>query len=490
MTDLTKLTLADALDGLKAKKFSSREITQDFIQTIEASRVLNAYVVETPEKALEMAEQADARLAKGEGGKLEGAPIGVKDLYCTKGVRTTACSNILGEFTPTYESTVTQNLWNEGAVMLGKLNMDEFAMGSSNETSRFGPPINPWRRQGDNAGLTPGGSSGGSAAAVSGDLCLAATASDTGGSIRQPAAFTGTVGIKPTYGRASRWGMVAFASSLDQAGPIAKTVEDSAILLDVMCSHDPKDSTSLQVEQPDWRAEVSKGVKGMRIGIPKEYRMDGMSEEIDALWNKGIEWLKAAGAEIVDISLPHTKYALPAYYIVAPAEASSNLARYDGMRYGARVDGDNLTATYEATRAGGFGREVQRRLMIGTYVLSSGYYDAYYLRAQKVRTKILHDFVDAFETCDAILTPTCPSAAFAFGEKSGDPVEMYLNDVFTVTTNLAGLPGISVPAGLSSDGLPLGLQVIGKALDESACFRVGGELERAAGFVARPEKWW
>lgn len=490
MTDLTKLTLADALDGLKAKKFSSREITQDFVQAIEASRVLNAYVVETPEKALEMADAADARLAKGEGGKLEGAPIGVKDLYCTKGVRTTACSNILGEFTPTYESTVTQNLWDEGAVMLGKLNMDEFAMGSSNETSRFGPPINPWRRSGDNAGLTPGGSSGGSAAAVSGDLCLAATASDTGGSIRQPAAFTGTVGIKPTYGRASRWGMVAFASSLDQAGPIAKTVEDSAILLDVMCSHDPKDSTSLKVDQPDWRADVSKGVKGMRIGIPKEYRMDGMSEEIDALWNQGIEWLKAAGAEIVDISLPHTKYALPAYYIVAPAEASSNLARYDGMRYGARVDGNNLTQTYEATRANGFGREVQRRLMIGTYVLSSGYYDAYYLRAQKVRTKILNDFVEAFESCDAILTPTCPSPAFAFGEKSGDPVEMYLNDVFTVTTNLAGLPGISVPAGLSADGLPLGLQVIGKVLDESACFRVGGELERAAGFVARPEKWW
>ncbi|MEZ6000763.1 Asp-tRNA(Asn)/Glu-tRNA(Gln) amidotransferase subunit GatA [Hyphomonas sp.] len=490
MTELTKLTLADALDGLKAKKFSSREITQDFIQAIEASRIINAYVVETPEKALEMADKADARLSSGEGGKLEGAPIGVKDLYCTKGVRTTACSNILGEFTPTYESTVTQNLWDEGAVMLGKLNMDEFAMGSSNETSRFGPPINPWRRKGDNAGLTPGGSSGGSAAAVSGDLCLAATASDTGGSIRQPAAFTGTVGIKPTYGRASRWGMVAFASSLDQAGPIAKTVEDSAILLDVMCSHDPKDSTSLQVDQPDWRTDVSKGVKGMRIGIPKEYRMDGMSEEIDALWNKGIEWLKAAGAEIVDITLPHTKYALPAYYIVAPAEASSNLARYDGMRYGARVDGNNLTQTYEATRAGGFGREVQRRLMIGTYVLSSGYYDAYYLRAQKVRTKILNDFVDAFESCDAIVTPTCPSPAFAFGEKSGDPVEMYLNDVFTVTTNLAGLPGISVPAGLSSDGLPLGLQVIGKALDESACFRVGGELERAAGFVARPEKWW
>ena len=490
MTDLTKLTLADALDGLKAKSFSSREITQAFIQAIEGSRVLNAYVVETPEKALEMADAADARLAKGQGGLLEGAPIGVKDLYCTRGVRTTACSGILGEFTPTYESTVTQNLWDAGAVMLGKLNMDEFAMGSSNETSRLGPPINPWRRKGDNIGLTPGGSSGGSAAAVSGDLCLAATASDTGGSIRQPAAFTGTVGIKPTYGRASRYGMVAFASSLDQAGPIAKTVEDSAILLQVMCSHDPKDSTSLKIETPDWRADVGKGVKGMRIGIPKEYRIEGLSEEMTALWDQGIAWLKAAGAEIVEISLPHTKYALPAYYIVAPAEASSNLARYDGMRYGARVDGGNLTETYESTRASGFGREVQRRLMIGTYVLSSGYYDAYYIRAQKVRTKIFNDFVKAFESCDAILTPTCPSPAFAFGEKSGDPVEMYLNDVFTVTANLAGLPGISVPAGLSSNGLPLGLQVIGKALDEAACFRVGGELERAAGFVAKPEKWW
>ena len=490
MTELTKLTLADALDGLKAKTFSSRELTQEFIQAIESARVLNAYVVETPDKALAMADAADARLAKGEGGKLEGAPLGIKDLYCTAGVRTTACSGILGEFTPTYESTVTQNLWDAGAVMLGKLNMDEFAMGSSNETSRFGPVVNPWRRSGDNRDLTPGGSSGGSAAAVSSDLCLAATASDTGGSIRQPAAFTGTVGIKPTYGRASRYGMVAFASSLDQAGPIAKTVEDSAILLEVMCGHDPKDSTSLSVDTPDWRADVSKGVKSMRIGIPKEYRMDGMSEEIDALWQQGIAWLKDAGAEIVDISLPHTKYALPAYYIVAPAEASSNLARYDGMRYGARVDGSNLLETYEGTRASGFGREVQRRLMIGTYVLSSGYYDAYYLRAQKVRTKILNDFVLAFDTCDAILTPTCPSPAFAFGEKSGDPVEMYLNDVFTVTANLAGLPGISVPAGLSSTGLPLGLQVIGKALDEAACFRVGGELERAAGFVAKPQKWW
>ena len=490
MTDLTKLTLADALDGLNAKSFSSREMTEAFIQAIEQARVLNAYVVETPEKALAMADASDARLAKGEGGKLEGAPLGVKDLYCTAGVRTTACSGILGEFTPTYESTVTQNLWDEGAVMLGKLNMDEFAMGSSNETSRFGPVVNPWRREGDNRDLTPGGSSGGSAAAVAGDLCLAATASDTGGSIRQPAAFTGTVGIKPTYGRASRYGMVAFASSLDQAGPIAKSVEDSAILLEAMCSHDAKDSTSLPVETPNWRPDVTAGVKGMKIGIPKEYHMDGMPEEIEALWQQGIDWVKAAGAEIVEISLPHTKYALPAYYIVAPAEASSNLARYDGMRYGARVDGSNLLETYEGTRADGFGAEVQRRLMIGTYVLSSGYYDAYYLRAQKVRTKILNDFEEAYQTCDAILTPTCPSAAFAFGEKSGDPVEMYLNDVFTVTANLAGLPGISVPAGLSDTGLPLGLQVIGKALDEAACFKVGGELERAAGFVAKAERWW
>ena len=490
MTDLTKLTLAEALDGLNAKSFSSREMTEAFLQAIEQARALNAYVVETPEKALAMADASDARIAKGEGGKLEGAPLGVKDLYCTAGVRTTACSGILGEFTPTYESTVTQNLWDEGAVMLGKLNMDEFAMGSSNETSKFGPVVNPWRRAGDNRDLTPGGSSGGSAAAVAGDLCLAATASDTGGSIRQPAAFTGTVGIKPTYGRASRYGMVAFASSLDQAGPIAKTVEDSAILLEAMCSHDAKDSTSLPVETPSWRPDVAAGVKGMKIGIPKEYHMDGMSEEIETLWQQGIDWVKAAGAEIVEISLPHTKYALPAYYIVAPAEASSNLARYDGMRYGARVDGSNLLETYEGTRADGFGAEVQRRLMIGTYVLSSGYYDAYYLRAQKVRTKILNDFEEAFQTCDAILTPTCPSPAFAFGEKSGDPVEMYLNDVFTVTANLAGLPGISVPAGLSSSGLPLGLQVIGKALDEAACFKVGGELERAAGFVAKAERWW
>jgi aspartyl-tRNA(Asn)/glutamyl-tRNA(Gln) amidotransferase subunit A len=490
MTDLTKLTLKAALDGLDAKDFSSREITQAFLDGIDASKELNAYIVTTHDKALDMADASDKRRAEGKAGKLDGAPLGIKDLYSTKGVRTTACSAILGEFTPTYESTVTQNLWDEGAVMLGKLNMDEFAMGSSNETSHFGPVASPWRRGGDNRNLTPGGSSGGSASAVAADLCLGATASDTGGSIRQPAAFTGTVGIKPTYGRASRYGMVAFASSLDQAGPISKTVADSALMLEVMCSHDAKDSTSLDVETPDWQSEVSKGVKGMKIGIPKEYRMDGMSEEIDGLWQQGIKWLQEQGAEIVDVSLPHTKYALPAYYIVAPAEASSNLARYDGMRYGARVQGDTLTDTYEGTRASGFGAEVQRRLMIGTYVLSSGYYDAYYLRAQKVRTKILNDFQEAFKTVDALLTPTCPSAAFAFGEKSGDPVEMYLNDIFTVTANLAGLPGISVPAGLNKDGLPLGLQVIGKALDEAACFRVGGALEDAAGFVAKPDRWW
>ena len=492
MTDLTKMTLAAALDGLSSKTFSAVELTQSFIDTIAASnQALNAYVVETPEKALQMAKASDERRAAGKASKLDGAPLGIKDLYCTKGVRTTACSEILGEFTPTYESTVTQNLWDAGAVMLGKLNMDEFAMGSSNETSRFGEVANPWRRSGgDNAKLTPGGSSGGSAAAVAADLCLAATASDTGGSIRQPAALTGTVGIKPTYGRASRYGMVAFASSLDQAGPIAKTVEDAAIMMEVMCSHDVKDSTSLPVETPDWRSEIGKPVKGMKIGVPKEYRIDGMPSEIETLWQQGVKWLEEQGAEIVEVSLPHTKYALPAYYIVAPAEASSNLARYDGMRYGARVQGDDLTGTYEGTRASGFGAEVQRRLMIGTYVLSSGYYDAYYLRAQKVRTKILNDFETVFQQVDALLTPATPCAAFAYGEKSDDPVAMYLNDVFTVTANLAGLPGISVPAALDGQGLPLGLQVIGKALDEAACFRVGSAIERAAGFTAKPEKWW
>ncbi|MEL7031500.1 MAG: Asp-tRNA(Asn)/Glu-tRNA(Gln) amidotransferase subunit GatA [Pseudomonadota bacterium] len=491
MSELTKLTLTAALEGLDQGAFSSVELTQAFVDTIETSNgALNAYVVKTPEQALSMAAESDIRRANGTAGRLDGAPLGVKDLYCTKGVRTTACSNILGEFTPTYESTVTQNLWDAGAVMLGKLNMDEFAMGSSNETSRFGPPSNPWRRDGSNATLTAGGSSGGSATAVASDLCLAATASDTGGSIRQPAAFTGTVGIKPTYGRASRYGMVAFASSLDQAGPIAKTVTDAALLTEIMCSHDDKDSTSLNVETPDWVSDVSKGVKGMKIGVPKEYRVEGMPQEIEDLWQTGIKWLQEMGAEIVDVSLPHTKYALPAYYIVAPAEASSNLARYDGMRYGARQDGDGLIGTYEGTRGEGFGAEVQRRLMIGTYVLSSGYYDAYYLRAQKVRTRILQDFETVFETVDALLTPTCPSAAFAYGEKTDDPVQMYLNDIFTVTANLAGLPGISVPAGTDNDGLPLGLQVIGKALDESACFQVAGALEEAAGFVAKPEKWW
>ena len=491
MSELTTLSLTQALEGLSEGAFSAVELTQAFVDTIEASNgALNAYVVQTPELALSMAADSDGRRKEGRAGRLDGAPLGVKDLYCTKGVRTTACSNILGEFTPTYESTVTQNLWDAGAVMLGKLNMDEFAMGSSNETSRFGPPSNPWRRGGSNAALTAGGSSGGSATAVAADLCLAATASDTGGSIRQPAAFTGTVGIKPTYGRASRWGMVAFASSLDQAGPIAKTVSDAALLTEIMCSHDEKDSTSLKVETPEWLSQVGRGVKGMKIGVPKEYRVDGMPQEIEDLWQQGITWLKDMGAEIVDVSLPHTKYALPAYYIVAPAEASSNLARYDGMRYGAREDGDGLIGTYEGTRGAGFGAEVQRRLMIGTYVLSSGYYDAYYLRAQKVRTRILQDFETVFEEVDALLTPTCPSAAFAYGEKTDDPVQMYLNDIFTVTANLAGLPGISVPAGIDNDGLPLGLQVIGKALDEATCFRVAGAIEEAAGFVAKQEKWW
>jgi aspartyl-tRNA(Asn)/glutamyl-tRNA(Gln) amidotransferase subunit A len=492
MTDLTKLTLSDAVAGLKAKTFSSREITAAHLDAIaRANPHLNAYVVVTAEKALAMADASDARLAKGRKlGRLEGAPLGIKDLFCTKGVRTTACSNILREFTPTYESTVTQNLWDAGAVMLGKLNMDEFAMGSSNETSRFGPPASPWRRRSSNAKLTAGGSSGGSATAVSADLCLAATASDTGGSIRQPAAFTGIVGIKPTYGRASRYGMVAFASSLDQAGPLAKTVQDAALMLEVMCSADAKDSTSLHLPIPKWTKSVGKSVKGLKIGVPKEYRIEGMPAEIEKLWEQGVAWLKAAGARIVDVSLPHTKYALPAYYIVAPAEASSNLARYDGVRYGARFEGAGLSDLYEKTRASGFGAEVQRRLLIGAYVLSAGYYDAYYLRAQKVRAKILADFETVFSEVDALLTPATPSAAFAYGEKSGDPVEMYLNDVFTVTANLAGLPAIAVPAGVDGQGLPLGLQVIGKALDEDVCFKVGAALEASAGFTARPDAWW
>jgi aspartyl-tRNA(Asn)/glutamyl-tRNA(Gln) amidotransferase subunit A len=491
MAELTQLTLKDALEGLKAKAFSSAELTEAFIGAIEqANPSLNAYVATTFDKAREQAKQSDLRYASGDARPLEGAPLGIKDLFATEGVRTTAGSKIIGDFVPTYESTVTSQLFGDGAVMLGKLNMDEFAMGSSNETSAFGPVVNPWKSRGSNQALTPGGSSGGSASAVAADLCLGATASDTGGSIRQPAAFTGTVGIKPTYGRCSRWGIVAFASSLDQAGPIAKSVEDAAILLKSMSGHDPKDSTSLNVETPDFPSFVGKSVKGLRIGVPKEYRVDGMPAEIEQLWSQGIQWLKDAGCEIVDISLPHTKYALPTYYIVAPAEASSNLARYDGMRYGRRVEGKSLTETYEGTRAAGFGDEVKRRVLIGTYVLSAGYYDAYYVKALKVRRRIAQDFDAVWPQVDAILTPSTPSAAFALGNKDADPVTMYLNDIFTVTANLAGLPGISVPAGLDSAGLPLGLQLIGKALDEGTLFALGSAVEKAAGFSARPERWW
>ena len=492
MTDLTRLTLAEARDALKAKTVSATELTQSFVTAVEKARPLNAYVLETPEKALAMANASDERIAKGAAGPLEGLPLGVKDLYATEGVRTTACSNILREFVPAYESTVTAQLWRDGAVMLGKLNNDEFAMGSSNETSAFGPAISPWRRPGSDAKLVPGGSSGGSSAAVAADLCLGATATDTGGSIRQPAAFTGTVGIKPTYGRCSRWGIVAFASSLDQAGPIAKTVRDNAILLRSMAGHDPKDTTSANLPVPDYEAAVGRSIKGMKIGIPKEYRVDGMSAEIEALWHKGIEWLREAGAEIVEVSLPHTKYALPAYYIVAPAEASSNLARYDGVRYGLRVPGKDIVEMYEKTRAAGFGKEVRRRIMIGTYVLSAGYYDAYYVRAQKIRTLIKRDFEEVYASgVDAILTPATPSPAFAVGEMgAADPVEMYLNDVFTVTVNMAGLPGLALPAGLSADGLPLGLQLIGRPFDEETLFSVGEVIEKAAGRFTAPGRWW
>ncbi|MGL5139582.1 MAG: Asp-tRNA(Asn)/Glu-tRNA(Gln) amidotransferase subunit GatA, partial [Beijerinckiaceae bacterium] len=450
--ELTRLTLAEARDALRSRRITSLELTDAFLAAMEEGRRLNAYVLETPEKARAMAAASDAKLAKGEGGPLEGLPLGIKDLFCTEGVRTTACSKILGDFTPTYESTVSGQLWRDGAVLLGKLNNDEFAMGSSNETSCFGVPVNPWRAEGDNRDLVAGGSSGGSAAAVAADLCLAATATDTGGSIRQPAAFTGTVGIKPTYGRCSRWGIVAFASSLDQAGPIARDVRDCAIMLKSMAGHDPKDTTSVDMPVPDYEAAASRGVKGLKIGIPREYRMDGIPEEIDRLWKQGMAWLKDAGATMVDISLPHTKYALPAYYIVAPAEASSNLARYDGVRYGLRAPGRDIAELYENTRAAGFGKEVKRRIMIGTYVLSAGYYDAYYVKAQKVRTLIKQDFETAYAAgVDAILTPATPSAAFGVGAMSvASPIEMYLNDVFTVTVNMAGLPGIAVPAGLDA----------------------------------------
>jgi aspartyl-tRNA(Asn)/glutamyl-tRNA(Gln) amidotransferase subunit A len=491
MTELTSLTLADARDRLRKRDISAVELANAHVDAVAKARALNAFVLETPERAIEMARASDARLAKGEAGPLEGIPLAIKDLFATKGVRTTACSKILDNFVPTYESTVTSQLWRDGAVLLGKTNNDEFAMGSSNETSCFGPVQSPWRREGSNTPLVPGGSSGGSAAAVAAQLCLGATATDTGGSIRQPAAFTGTVGIKPTYGRCSRWGIVAFASSLDQAGPVAKTVRDAAIMLRSMAGPDAKDTTCVDVPVPDYELAVGKSVKGLRIGIPKEYRLDGMPPEIEKIWTQGCDWLKAAGAELVDVSLPHTKYALPAYYIVAPAEASSNLARYDGVRYGLRVPGRDITEMYEKTRAEGFGAEVRRRVMIGTYVLSAGYYDAYYLRAQQVRTLIKRDFEQCFAAgVHAMLTPATPSASFGFGEKGGaDPVEMYLNDVFTVTVNMAGLPGIAVPAGTDAQGLPLGLQLFGRPFDEETLFSLGAAIEREAGhFVAKP--WW
>ncbi len=484
-----ELSLAQARKALQTRKISARDLTSAYIGAIEAlNPEINAYITTTPEAALAAAEVADAALAKGEAGPLTGIPIAVKDLFCTKGVRTTAGSKILSPFIPPYESTVTANLLRDGAIFLGKANLDEFAMGSSNMTSAYGGVVNPWTRLGDNRPLVPGGSSGGSAAAVAARMALGATATDTGGSIRQPAAFCGIVGIKPTYGRCSRWGVVAFASSLDQAGPVARTVEDAAILLESMAGFDPKDGTSADVAVPDFAAACARGVKGLRIGVPREYRLDGLAPEIEALWQQGLAWLREAGAEIVDVSLPHTKYGLAAYYIVAPAEASSNLARYDGVRYGMRSEGHDLTELYEATRADGFGAEVKRRIMIGTYVLSAGYYDAYYLRAQKVRALILRDFTEVFRQVDALLTPTAPSAAFGQGEKMDDPVTMYLNDVFTVPVNMAGLPGLSVPAGLDSQGLPLGLQVIGRPFDEETLFAVGAAIERAAGFTALPSK--
>ncbi len=491
MTELTSLTLAQARDALRRKEFSASELAGAHLAAVEQARALNAFVLETPDLARDMARAADARLAKGEGGPLEGLPLGIKDLFCTEGVRTTACSHILENFVPTYESTVTANLWRGGAVLLGKLNNDEFAMGSSTETSYFGPVVSPWRRRGADAKLVPGGSSGGSAAAVAANLCVGATGTDTGGSIRQPAAFCGIVGVKPTYGRCSRWGIVAFASSLDQAGPFARTVRDCAILLRSMAGHDPRDTTCADLPVPDYEKSVGASVKGMRIGIPREYRIPGMASEIETLWQRGAQWLKDGGAETIDISLPATKYALPAYYIVAPAEASSNLARYDGVRYGLRVPGRDVTEMYERTRAAGFGKEVRRRIMIGTYVLSAGYYDAYYLRAQKVRTLIKRDFEQCFaQGIDAILTPTTPSAAFAVGEKGRvDPIEMYLNDVFTVTVNMAGLPGISVPSGLDANGLPLGLQLIGRPFEEETLFALGAVIEQAAGRFT-PERWW
>jgi aspartyl-tRNA(Asn)/glutamyl-tRNA(Gln) amidotransferase subunit A len=488
MAELTELTLAEVRHGLRNGAFSAAELVEAYIAAIERARVLNAYIAETFEAARARARDSDQRLKQGAARPLEGVPLGIKDLFATCGVHTQACSRILQGFRPTYESTVTSNLWRDGALMLGKLNMDEFAMGSSNETSCYGPVINPWKGRRHNQALVPGGSSGGSASAVAAHLCVAATATDTGGSIRQPAALTGTVGLKPTYGRCSRWGIVAFASSLDQAGPIARDVTDAAIMLGSMAGYDPMDSTSVDLPVPDYEAALARDIKGLRVGIPREYRVDNMPPEIDALWQRGAEWLKDSGAEIVDISLPHTKYALPAYYIVAPAEASSNLARYDGVRYGLRVPGDDVVSMYENTRAEGFGAEVRRRVLIGTYVLSAGYYDAYYVRAQKIRTLIKRDFDEAWNKVDIVLTPATPGPAFAPGDIT-DPVEMYLCDIFTVTVNMAGLPGIAVPGGLSADGLPLALQLIGRPFDEETLFRAGKAIESAAGRFTPPH-WW
>lgn len=489
MTDLTTLTIREALDGLKAKDFTAVELTEAHIDNMRTHKNLNAFITETTDEALEQARQSDERYASCNALPLDGIPLGIKDLFCTKNVQTTAASHILEGFQPQYESTVTTNLLRDGSVFLGKTNLDEFAMGSSNTTSYFGNVINPWKRNdGSNAQLVPGGSSGGSATAVAARLCMGSTGTDTGGSIRQPASFCGISGIKPTYGRCSRWGVVAFASSLDQPGSFARTVEDSALLLNSMAGHDPKDSTSAKLDVPDFTSKLEGSLKGLRVGVPKEYRMDGMPEDIEKLWDKGIEWMKVEGAEIVQVSLPHTKYALPTYYIIAPAEASSNLARYDGVRYGLRVPGEDMLETYKNTRAEGFGEEVIRRIMIGTYVLSAGYYDAYYIKAQKVRRLISEDFTKAYEKCDVLLTPTAPSAAFAVGENEDDPIKMYLNDVFTVPASIAGLPGMSVPAGFDKFGLPLGLQILGKAWDEETVLQVGHRLEKAAALDLNPYK--
>ncbi|MHA6722593.1 Asp-tRNA(Asn)/Glu-tRNA(Gln) amidotransferase subunit GatA [Sphingomonas sp. RS2018] len=494
MTDFTDLGVRAIRDGVRSGQFSAVEVADAFVTRVAQAKALNAFIVETPDHALAAARAADTARAAGETlGPLAGVPIGMKDLFCTKGVQTTAASHMLEGFVPEYESTVSQKLWDAGAGMLGKLNLDQFAMGSSNETSAFGNVISPWRRaDGGNAALAPGGSSGGSSSAIAARLCPAATGTDTGGSIRQPAAFTGISGIKPTYGRCSRWGTVAFASSLDQAGPMARDVTDCAIMLEAMAGFDAKDATSLQLDVPQWEHGLNASLAGKRIGIPKEYRVDGMPEEIEALWQQGIDWARDAGAEIVEVSLPHTKYALPAYYIIAPAEASSNLARYDGVRYGLRdlPAGAGLQDMYAATRAAGFGDEVKRRIMIGTYVLSAGFYDAYFTQASKVRALIARDFEQAFEKCDLLLTPTAPSAAFALGEKNADPLAMYLNDVFTVPSSLAGLPAMSVPGGLDKQGLPLGLQIIGRPLDEQGVLNAGLAIEQRAGFVARAERWW